>query len=94
MFGLYPKKIVFKRYLQAVAHKTEYTLTCTDLIPVEQILKHFPSCFKVLEIKFITEQLNKTPRLFSNISRRVIETIFSQTGCNLNVLTLYIYIFP
>ena len=25
------------------------TLTFTDLIPVEQILKNFPSCFKVLE---------------------------------------------
>ena len=35
------------------------TLTFTDLIPLEQILKNFRSCFRVLEYGFITEQHQK-----------------------------------
>ena len=37
------------------------TLTFTDLIPVEQILKNFQSCFKVLEYGIHTERHQKCP---------------------------------
>ena len=39
------------------------TLTFTDLIPVEQILKNFRSCFKVLEYGIHYRTTSKTPRL-------------------------------
>ena len=39
------------------------TLTFTDLIPVEQILKNFRSCFKVLEYGIHYQTTSKMPRL-------------------------------
>ena len=39
------------------------TLTFTDLIPAEQILKNFRSCFKVLEYGIHYQTTSKTPRL-------------------------------
>ena len=48
------------------------TLTFTDLIPVEQILKNFRSCFKVLEYGIHYRTTSKTPRLL-NIFKGVIK---------------------
>ena len=39
------------------------TLTFTDLTPVEQILKNFRSCFKVLEYGIHYQTTSKMPRL-------------------------------
>ena len=39
------------------------TLTLTDLIPAEQILKNFRSCFKVLEYGIHYRTTSKTFRL-------------------------------
>ena len=39
------------------------TLTFTDLTPVEQILKNFRSCFKVLEYGIHYQTTSKIPRL-------------------------------
>ena len=39
------------------------TLTITDLIPVEQILRNFRSCFEVLEYGIHYRSTSKMPRL-------------------------------
>ena len=44
------------------------TLTFIDLIPVEQILKNFRSCFKVLEYGIHYQTTSKMPRLLVHSS--------------------------
>ena len=44
------------------------TLTFTDLIPVEQILKNFRSCFRVLEYGILYRKTSKTPTCLKYLS--------------------------
>ena len=67
------------------------TLTFTDLIPVEQILKNFQSCFKVLEYGIHYRTTSKTPRLL-NIFKGVIKRFYGSDEIQPEYLnTLYLY---
>ena len=56
------KQLTFKLETRFINIQQD-TLTFTDLIPVEQILKNFLSCFKVLEYGIYYRTTSKTPRL-------------------------------
>ena len=53
----------------------QYTLTFTDVILVEQILRNFGSCFKVLEYRILhfPEVNRKTRNNISNKSWRILD---------------------
>ena len=66
------------------------TLTFTDLTPVEQILKNFRSCFKVLEYGIHYRTTSKTPRLL--IFKRVIKPFLRvRQDATKYLNTLYLY---
>ena len=64
---LFPLHKVFKLEVRSINTQLD-TLTCTDLILVEPILKTFRSCFKVLEYGIRYQTTLKPPQHLTRLS--------------------------